>query len=348
MKHSNDHVRVSSLALLLTLGLSADADASNRAILRQSIQSSSSSKAIESAEKRWNPLTGRPGVRADVAEVEPNDTLPTAQPFTCGDDFRPASITFPDDIDLLAITANAGDLLTFGTDADGASGQIGDTLVGIFDDFGTLLDSDDDSGPGLYSLLADFPAPYTGTYYLAVIAFDPAATGAYKAFLRCVAAPPPPVNDTCAGAITLPCTLVDITSTTAGATNDYTPALPGNGGCTGFSATGADVVYAVTLGDGASLSLTYTSEADGSIYLLDACVSPADAACVAGADLTFAGDPELLNFTNLTGVTKTYFLILDSFGTGSFGTFTLTGTVSCPPVPAESMSWGSLKARFGN
>lgn len=348
MKTCNNITLVSCFALLVTLGLTAGAEASNRSTLRQSILPNSTAKSIEATEKHWNPLLGRPGVQADVAEVEPNDDFTTANAFACGDDYRPANIDFPDDIDFMVISANAGDLLTFGTDADGATGQIDDTIIGIFDDLGNLLDSDDDSGPGFYSLLSDIPAPYTGTYYLAVIAFDIDAVGAYKAFLRCTAAPPPPVNDDCAGAIDLPCKIVNISGTTFGATDNYTPALPGGGGCTGFSAFGADIVYTVTLEDGGSLSLDYTSEADGSIYLLNACVTPGDAACVAGADLTFGGETETLNYTNLTGGTVTYYLILDNFGTGAFGAFTLTGTVSCPPVPVEASSWGSIKARFGN
>lgn len=337
-----------STVALSTSALLTPAAANPRTILRQAVQSNSSSKTLESLERAWNPLAGRPGLNAEVAETEPNDDILSANPFACGDDLRPARIDFPDDIDYLVFTANAGDRLTIGTNADGATGQIDDSIVGLFDASGTLLEVDDDSGPGLYSLLSDIPAPYTGTYYLGILGWDPLATGAYRAFLRCVPAPPPPVNDTCAGALGLPCTTISISGTTTGASDDYTPALPNSGGCTGFSALGADIVYSVTLGDGGSLALTYTSQADASIYLLDACVSPGDAACVAGADNTLTGDPEVLNFTNSTGSTKTYYLILDTFGTGTSGLFTLTGMVSCPPVPVEGTSWSSLKARFAN
>lgn len=334
------------LATLTLLLMPASLQAGPRSLLRQAAALQNSDKAVEVGEKLWNPTAGFPGVTADVPEAEPNDVLQEANPFGCDDNLRPAAIGVPDDIDILVIQASAGDQLTVGTNADGAAGQVGDTIMGIFDSAGNVLVSDDDSGPALYSLISDFPAPYTGTYYLAVIAWDPAATGAYQAFLRCAQAPPPPVNDTCAGALALPCKSVNLTGTTRGAANDYTPITSGSGGCTGFAANGADVVYVLTLAPTGSVALDYTSADDGSIYLLDACVSPAGAACVAGADATFTGDTEHLDYTNTSGANQTLYLVLDSFGTGSFGDFTLTGTVSCPPVAVAPLSWGALKARF--
>lgn len=336
----------SVLALTALLALGTAAAAGPRNALRQAIAVQGGNKALEVDGKPWSPTAGRPGLNADVAEVEPNDLLAQAQAFSCGDNFRPAAINVPDDFDLLVITASTGDRLTFGTDDDGVSGQVGDTVIGIFDASGTLLEADDDSGPGLYSLIADFSAPYTGTYYLGILAWDPIGTGGYQAFLRCAPAGPPPVNDTCNGATLLPCTQVNLAGTTVGAANDYTPTAAGPG-CTGYAEDGADIVYLVTLQPGGSLSLDYTSEADGAIYLLDTCVSPAEAACVAGADANFSGAPEHLAYTNVGATNQTYYLVLDSFGTNTGGTFTLTGTVDCPPVAVEGVSWGTLKARFG-
>lgn len=332
----------SSLCLVLA---ASNGFASQRSVLRQSISPNSGQKSIEATEKNWNPLAGRPVANSDVPEVEPNDDIAGANPISCGDNFRPAAIDPADDFDTLVLTANAGDQITFGTMADGA-GDVEDTIIGIFDDMGNLLDSDDDSGPGFYSLLSDFPAPYTGTYYLAVIAYDEFLTGNYQAFVRCVAAPNPPDNDTCAGAIKLDCKDFNVSGTTAGAANDYTPVATSGSGCTGYTANGGDVVYLVTLPAGGSITLDYTSQADGSVYLLDTCVSPADAACVAGADDTFSGEPEHLTYTNTGATGQTYYLILDNFGTGAFGAYTLVGTMSCPPVAVEATSWGSLKALY--
>lgn len=332
------------LVSALCLAFASPGFASQRSVLRQSI-TPNANKSLEATEKFFNPLSGRPVANADVPEVEPNDDIAGANPISCGDDFRPAAIDPADDFDTLVMTANAGDLITFGTNADGA-GDVEDTIIGIFDDLGNLIDSDDDSGPGFYSLLSDIPAPYTGTYYLAVIGFDATLTGNYQAFVRCTAAPTPPSNDTCLGAIKLDCKDFTVAGTTAGAFNDYTPTLTPPTGCTGFTANGADVVYLVTLPDGGSIDLVYTSSADASVYLVNDCVSPSDAACVAGADLTFAGEPETLSYVNTSGSAQTLYLILDSFGTGSFGTYTLTGRLSCPPVPVQATTWGSIKAIY--
>ncbi len=52
------------------------------------------------------------------------------------------------------------------------TGSTMDTLVGLYDARGHLLDTDDDGGPGLTSLLS-FTVPRPGTYYLAVAGFRP-------------------------------------------------------------------------------------------------------------------------------------------------------------------------------
>ena len=63
-------------------------------------------------------------------------------------------------------------------------------------------------------------------------------------------------------------------------------------------------------------------------------------------DLTLSGEPEHLTYTNTGATGQTYYLILDNFGTGAFGAYTLVGTMSCPPVAVEATSWGSLKALY--
>lgn len=349
LRHCAPHSGPLTLVLATALTLSALAAsasfASQKSVLRGSI-TPHANKTAEAADKSWNPLAGRPPLTADVPETEPNDTLVDADPISCGDIYHPAAIGVADDIDFMVMSAHAGDLLTLGTNSDGTTGQLDDTIIGLFDDAGGLLASDDDSGPALYSLISNFPAPYSGTYYVAVIAFDQFATGAYRAFVSCIAAPPPPINDTCAGAPRLPCKQFAEQGTTAGAQNDYTPVDVSGSGCTGFTANGNDIVYQVVLPDGGTISLDYTSAADGSVYLLNACVSPAFAACVAGSDQTLVGETEHLTYTNSSGSQQTLYLVLDSFGLGSFGAFTLAGTVSCPPVPVEPTTWGLIKARF--
>jgi hypothetical protein len=299
-------------------------------------------KRVEKFERTWNPLAGAMSVLGDVAEVEPNNSLATAQALPCGSVLRPASIGAPADTDYVVFTATAGTILTIGTDADGTTGQIGDTRIRLFDDSGVVLASDDDSGPGLYSLIT-FTATYTGTYYVGFAAYSATSTGAYKGFVNCETPQPPPVNDVCASAFDLPCGNVDLSGTTQFANNDYTPILSGSGGCTGFTAMGKDVVYLIAAGGGDSVDLTYTSAADASIYILTDCSTPTTS-CVAGADLTVTGQPEHLVYT--FPATGAYFLILDNYGTGAGGAWTLTGTFQCNIVPARHHTWGGLKTIY--
>ena len=174
-------------------------------------------------EKLSPPLHFNYGILSDVPEVEPNDAPAQANLLGCGNTFRPAEIAVqaPRDTDWVAFTANAGDVITFGTDADGLT-PVGDTRISLVSSDGvTVLGTDDDGGPGRYSLLS-LCAPYTGTYYGRIAAFS-SQTGTYMAFLACSPSSAP--NDQCAGAIGIPCGAISLSGSTANACPDY--ALPG-------------------------------------------------------------------------------------------------------------------------
>jgi subtilisin-like proprotein convertase family protein len=130
--------------------------------------------------KPWS-LQGLPGmiILADVNETEPNDVCP-GEAHTLGDTFHGA-INVGGDLDWISFSLTAGDELTIGTDADGGLPTV-DTLIELWDDTcGLMLTSDDDGGPGLYSLISNYAAPYTGTYSLKIRAFGAASTGNYIA-----------------------------------------------------------------------------------------------------------------------------------------------------------------------
>ena len=274
---------------------------------------------------------------SDVSEVEPNDTPAQATPLGCGNTLRPAEIAVQAvrDTDWISFTANAGDLITFGTDDDGPS-PVGDTRISIVSDDGTtVLASDDDGGPVAYSLVA-ICAPYTGTYYGRVAAFS-SQTGTYMAFLTC--APSGAPNDRCAGAIPLACGPIALSGTTANACPDYT--LP-ESGCTGFFANGRDVVYRLDVLAGDSLYLDYAqSAADASIYIVADCADPAGT-CIAGEDSTLVGGHETLSHT--FAAAGTYYLILDSFSPGSGGPWTATGALTCVPDQVDTLASAHLEA----
>jgi hypothetical protein len=207
-------------------------------------------------------------------------------------------------------------------------------------DCATTLASDDDSGPGVFSQVVNFPAPYTGIYVVRVRHLSATGTGPYQLHISCNPTAPP--NSTCDGAIVIPCGLFADEGSTHCAGNDLNlPADPG-ASCTGFSSNGQDVVYSVTVPLGAVLTADYANEADGSIYILQNCSDVAS--CLAGSDALLAGSHETLTFT--FPADGTYYLVLDTFGTGSAGHFTLAVNLACEGVPVQPTTWGLIKARF--
>jgi hypothetical protein len=295
-------------------------------------------KPTEAKERAWSPI-GSIGVMADVAEVEPNGSLATAQAINAGDVLRPASIGAAADTDYVVFTATAGQLITLGTDADGTTTPLGDSRIRLFDASGVQLAMDDDGGPGLYSLIT-FTATYTGTYYGGLAAYSATGTGIYKAFLTLTTPLPPPTNDVCATALPITCGNVNITGSTLLANNDYTLTATS---CTGYSAAGRDIVYSLAAIGGEVVDLTYTSAGDGVIYLITDCASPATS-CVAGADATVSGGVEHLVYT--ITAPGTYYLIVDNYGTNVGGNFTMTGSYVCPPTSTHRSSWGGLKSIY--
>jgi serralysin len=299
-------------------------------------------KAAEAAERLWNPLSGQQFIMSDVAEVEPNSHLAQAQLLNCGDVLRPATISAAGDTDYVYFNVTAGTIITVGTNADGSTGQLTDSRIRLFNASGAVVASDDDSGPGAYSLLS-YTATYTGVYYVGIAGYSASYTGIYQAFITCQVPQPPPANDQCAGAITIECGNVDFSGSTAFATADYTPLASGTGGCTGYPAVGKDVVYVIYATGGDVLDVNYTSVADGSVYLITDCANPTTT-CVAGADATLTGVAEHLVYNVTTS--GTYYLILDNYGTGAGGAYTLTGTYTCPATAVNRKSWGSLKSIY--
>jgi hypothetical protein len=92
------------------------------------------------------------------------------------------------DKDWYRIELSAGDWCEFSLKGSGTA-ALGDPALEIRDASGALLASDDDSGPGLNSLL-DFNATETGTYFVSAGAFGN-ARGQYRLAAREVAAPDP-------------------------------------------------------------------------------------------------------------------------------------------------------------
>ncbi len=295
-------------------------------------------KASEALEEYWDPTLGNQSL-ADVPESEPlNNTCP-GQIFSCGDVLRPAALTAGDN-DYFFFSANAGDVIVFGTNQDGISTST-DTFIHLYNaDCSVQLASDDDGGPGLFSLL-NYCATTSGTYVGRIRGFSTTTAGSYKAFITCTPSASGRATDTCTGAPKLDCGTINESGNTQCFTNNYNP---GSGGCaTGFSELGKDVVFQLNVPAGASINMTYTSTADGAFYIITDCANAAGS-CVVGADATLSGQPEVINYA--FGAAGTYYLILDSFGTNTSGGWTLTGTFTCPPTSTEPTAWGTVKSLF--
>jgi hypothetical protein len=171
----------------------------------------------------------------------------------------------------------------------------------------------------------DYTTAAAGDFYLIVDGFA-SAGGGYS--LDVVISAAPIANDTCLGATDVTAGGV-FTGDTTNATNDYTPIASGLGGCTGYSAAGNDVAFAVTLASGERLQASLDAAWDAALYLIEDCAN-ASGTCVDGDD---SGNPETVDFTAPSS--RTYFLIADGYGAAR-GPFELTVTISPPVVGGDT------------
>jgi hypothetical protein len=282
-------------------------------------------------EKPWSYDFGP--TRATIIEVEPNDVCP-GMTVACGDVVEPGQIATGTDYDYYTLlSVPGGSVLTFGTDASGTMDpDVGDSYLELFYNCGTTrVAYDDDSGPGLYSLLTyTVPAGSPGTYSIRVRGYSASYTGYYKLSIACTTPQPPPVNNLCSGAIVLSrCMTGTVNGDLTYATNDYDPGVPGPS-CTGYPAAGKDVTYKVDLLAGDVVDLTYNGSPtafDGSIYMVTDCAN-ASGTCVAGAD-TYPNPPgETIHYVVVNP--GTYYIICDAYGTNTGGPFVLGYTFTCP------------------
>lgn len=261
---------------------------------------------------------------ATYPEVEPNDSCP-GQPMACGDRISPASYNPATDDDWYSFdVAEAGTLLTLGTEPYNGSNV--DTYLELYDSCtGARIAYDDDSGPNMFSLITNFPAPHAGTYYAKTFTYAHSYVGDYEFFVNCGTVQPPPPNDQCSGAIRIPsCETGSVQGDLFYAANDYDP---GSGGCaSGYPEAGKDVTYVVDLTQGDIVHLVYTgNNYDAAFYIVTDCAN-VPGTCVVGADASY--NVETINWT--ATATGTYYIICDAYGTGSGGTFTMTYEITCP------------------
>jgi len=326
-------------------------------------------------EKDWS--YGDIGTTAIYPEDEGVNNACPGQAIACGDDIEPAAINPAGDVDWINFYATQGTLITIGTDA--YQGSSTDTYLELYAACGGgMIASDDDSGPGFFSLISNFPAPQTGYYYCKVRGYSTSTTGNYRMFVRCTEPTPPDPNDTCNPDYFIDrCTQGVLNGDMTWDANNYDPL---SGGCaTGYPEAGRDVAYKIDMVAGDIVDMTYVTPGfDAAFYVVTDCAN-VPGTCVIGADA--AGDTEVIHW--VVGATGTYWLILDHYGTNSgAGPWSLNYTFACPaptgaccvgsvcsitteancqgtyqgdgtdcdpnpcPTPTEQTSWGQIKSNY--
>jgi hypothetical protein len=151
--------------------------------------------------------------------------------------------------------------------------------------------------------------------------------------------PPPPEGDVCETAFPIPSGDFTIIGTNVGFNNDYPL---DSGSCTGYSASGQDVVYYTNLdvGDEFTVTMDTDTDWDDSIYMITDCGDPMGS-CVVGAD----DYPDMSTFTYIATEAGTYYLIVSAYGSGQGG-YTIYGFNGGSVTPVETATWGSVKTLY--
>ena len=152
---------------------------------------------------------------AAALEVEPNDTIPTAQPSP------PATriaglVASAADPDFYSFALNAGDTVYLALDADPERDAIDTTVrlgVGLFGDgAGSMVVFDDPGGAGPDSEAVFMTVKSAGTYYASVTA---TAAGSYELSVSVLPATPQGTNCTTYTSIDVPKAISDLGTTTS-------------------------------------------------------------------------------------------------------------------------------------
>jgi len=116
-------------------------------------------------------------------------------------------------------------------------------------------------------------------------------------------------------------------------------------GCEAFTENGLEDYYGVTLAAGGSFTATVTNTVDGALWVVAECIANGGAfTCLAYADSTLTGNPEVISYTNDTGAEQVVYLVIDSWS-DSCGTYEMDfqGTNA---VANEVMSLGEVKSLY--
>jgi hypothetical protein len=240
---------------------------------------------------------------------------PYAPPMSCTGSAEPG----PERV--YGLMLGAGDIVT--ASADFAAGV--DGALFVFSDCNNLqscVAGSDQTGAGGSEFLR-FAATTGATYYLIVGGTDPAGGMHDLAIAEYT-------GDGCGNAAPLDVSGAPEFMSTVGRANNYSP---NSGGCTGFTESGPDRAYAVSLRAGDQLNSTVTPDGsyDVSLYLVGNC-SDVNGSCIAGSDQSTGSAPETIDA--VVPQAGLYYLIVDGFDASAGGTGTIQATVAhgdtCP------------------
>jgi hypothetical protein len=113
-------------------------------------------------------------------------------------------------------------------------------------------------------------------------------------------------------------------------------------GCEAYTEAGLEDYYGIFMPAGCVFTAEVTNTADGALWVLDAC--DGTGVCLAYADDTLGGDTEIISYTNTGGDTMVY-LVVDSWGSGSCGTYDMNFITDCA-IANEHLSFGEMKALY--
>ncbi len=114
--------------------------------------------------------------------------------------------------------------------------------------------------------------------------------------------------------------------------------------CGVYTEDGLEYYYEIFMPAGSSFTADVTNTADGAIWVFDACAAPYN--CLAYADATFTGGTEVVSYSNVTPNDMWVYLVVDSYGAGSCGTYVMNFAASGGAVANEEVTFGSMKATF--
>lgn len=131
-------------------------------------------------------------------------------------------------------------------------------------------------------------------------------------------------GETCQSAEALVLPAMVASQSTAGFVNDIDVASS----CVGFTQPGPERVYSVSVPSGHLLTVVMTPVSfDGALYVVDQPASSCQAsgtACLAGSDRFGGSAAETATWRNVTGMSRTVFIVVDSYSSTLSGSFSLS------------------------